>query len=91
MELADILSLIKTGKPALVTHALSEWEKTMSHQSEPLISALKLDNAASIEAALKLAEKYHPGVCGPFIANLLKNQDALIRRLSVQSMVPAMG
>lgn len=91
MELSDLNQLIKTGKVALANHALSEWEKNFSRQSEPLINALKLNDPAILEPALKLAEKYHPAVCGPYVAALLKSGDPLTRRLAVQSLTSAMG
>lgn len=91
MELADLNQLIKTGKATLAAHALIEWEKNFSYQSEPLINALKLNDPAVLEQALKLAEKYHPAICASFVAALLKSGDPLTRRLAVQSLSTSMG
>ena len=91
MDFNDISQLIRSGKPALALHALQEWEKDFSRHHEPLLLALQHDDARVIEAALGLAEKYHPASCGVQVSALLKSENALIRRLAVQAMVPSMG
>ena len=91
MDFNDISQLIGSGKPALALHALQEWEKDFSRHPEPLLHALQHHDAKVIETALNLAEKYHPATCGVQISALLKSENALIRRLAVQALVPAMG
>lgn len=86
MELIEILKLIRTQKPALVQHALTVWEKDHPNQTEPLIETIKFADAALIEPALKLAARYHPAVCAPFIAPLFNNPDSKVRRLAVQAI-----
>ncbi len=91
MDFNDISQLIRSGKPALALHALQEWEKDFSRHPEPLLLALQHHDAKVIEVVLGLAEKYHPAACGIQVSSLLKSENALIRRLAVQAMVPAMG
>lgn len=91
MEFSDLNNLIRSGKAALALHALQEWEKDFSSHTEPLIHALKSADAGVIEKALQLAAKYHPQACVECIAGLLRNEDALLRRLAVQALAPAMG
>ena len=91
MNFNELNSLIKSGKPALAVHALHEWEKDFSSHPEPLQHAIKSSDAQVLELALQLAEKYHPLTLGPAITGLLKSDQALIRRLAVQSLLPVMG
>ncbi|MBU1109510.1 MAG: HEAT repeat domain-containing protein [Candidatus Riflebacteria bacterium] len=86
MELLEIIKLIRTQKPALVQHALTVWEKDHPNQPEPLIETIKFADAALIGPALKLAARYHPVACAPFITQLFTNTDSKVRRLAVQAI-----
>lgn len=91
MEFSDLNNLIKSGKTTLALHALQEWEKDFSSHPEPLLQALRTTDPKVVEQALQLAEKYHPQTCAESIAVLLRNNDALLRRLAVQTLMPSMG
>ncbi len=91
MEFDDLNKLIKSGKPALITHALQEWEKDFTAHVGPLQKALKFSDPLIIEPALKLAVKYHPQACGAQILALLTSPETIIRRLAVQSLEAVMG
>ncbi|EKD82541.1 MAG: hypothetical protein ACD_39C01223G0002 [uncultured bacterium] len=91
MEVLEILKLIRTQKPALVQHALTVWESEHLSQYEVLIETIKYADASLIEPALKLAARYHPVICAPYIAELLSNPDSKVRRLAVQSITEKMS
>ena len=91
MEFSDLNNLIKSGKTTLALHALQEWEKDFSSHPEPLLQALRNTDPKVLEQALQLAEKYHPQTCAESIAGLLRNNDARLRRLAVQTLMPSMG